>query len=50
MTNEKSDNNINESQPQNLQELIDSTPENGILKLEASVYKGAFSIESKSKL
>lgn len=50
MTNEKSDNNINKSQPQNLQELIDSTPENGILKLEASVYKGAFSIESKITL
>ena len=50
MTNEKSDNNINEAQPPSLQELIDSTPENGILKLEASVYKGAFSIESKITL
>lgn len=50
MTNEKSDNNINEAQPPNLQELIDSTPENGILKLEARVYKGAFSIESKITL
>ena len=50
MTNEKSDNNINEAQPPSLQELIDSTPENGILKLEAGVYKGAFSVKSKITL
>ena len=33
--------------PSNLQELIDSTPENGLLKLGFGVYKGAFSIKSK---
>ncbi|MBQ9623944.1 MAG: hypothetical protein IJR39_11515, partial [Treponema sp.] len=47
MSNEQSGKITNEFQTSNLQELIDSTPENGILKLEASVYKGAFSIESK---
>ncbi len=50
MSNEQSGKITNEFQTSNLQELIDSTPENGILKLEASVYKGAFSIESKITL
>lgn len=50
MSNEQSGKITNEFQTSSLQELIDSTPENGILKLEASVYKGAFSIESKITL
>ena len=50
MSNEQSGKITNEFQTSSLQELIDSTPENGLLKLEARVYKGAVSVKSKITL
>ena len=42
INNKNTDKTVNE-----LQKAIDSTPKNGLLKLEADVYKGSFSVNSK---